>query len=264
MPRQSFRFLRKERPSAERRESEGVGKIRNILITNDDGIAADGLVRLAGAAAAFGRVWVIAPAGQRSAASHSITIREPVDVYPYDFPVEGVRAFTCSGTPADCARIGILHLMPDRPDMLLSGINFGYNMGADIQYSGTVGAAFEADRQGVPAIAVSEGMGDDHRLTDRELPGVLEMLMDRTLPAGQVYNVNFPLCPPEKYRGILENRAVSRESIYRDRYREEERLPRGGIRLRVNGVFNDRSDEGTDFRALTEGYISISAIRNIQ
>lgn len=237
---------------------------RLILITNDDGIGSKGLERLARIASAFGRIWIVAPDGQRSAASHSVTLHGSVDIYPYQYPVEGVRAFTCSGTPADCARIGILHLMPVKPDILLSGINFGYNMASDIQYSGTVGAAFEAERHGVRAIAFSEGNGDDHSLTDRKLPEILHMLIDRKLPAGQVYNVNFPQCSPVECRGILENRTVSRGAIFRDRYREEEKLPGGGIRLHVNGVYNEESEEGTDFRALTDRYISIGVIQNIR
>ena len=238
-------------------------KERLILITNDDGIHSKGLERLAKIASAYGQVWVIAPDGQRSAASHSITLHDSVDIFPYDYPIKGVHAFTCSGTPADCARIGILHLMPVKPDILLSGINFGYNMASDIQYSGTVGAAFEAERQGVPAIAFSEGTGEDHSLTDQKLPEILHMLIDRKLSAGQVYNVNFPQCSSEECKGILENRTVSRDAIFRDRYREEEKLHDGGIRLHVNGIYNEKSEEGTDFRALIDKYISISVIQNI-
>ena len=180
-------------------------KERLILITNDDGIHSKGLERLARMASAYGQIWVVAPDGQWSAASHSITLHDSVDIYPYDFPVKTVRAFTCSGTPADCARIGILHLMPVKPDILLSGINFGYSMASDIQYSGTVGAAFEAERHGVPAIAFSEGTGEDHSLTDQKLPEILHMLIDRKPSAGQVYNVNFPQCSPEECKGILES-----------------------------------------------------------
>lgn len=236
---------------------------RLILITNDDGIHSDGLKRLTETASAFGRVWVIAPDGQRSAASHSITVRHPIDLFPCDFPVKGVRAFTCSGTPADCARIGILYLMPARPDILLSGINYGYNMASDIQYSGTVGAAFEAACHGVPAIAFSEGTGEDHSLTDLKLPEILRMLIDRKLPAGQVYNVNFPQCGPDECKGILENRTVSRGALYRGRYREEEKLPDGGIRLCVDGIYNEECEEGTDFRALIDRFISIGVIQDI-
>jgi 5'-nucleotidase len=79
--------------------------MRSILIVNDDGIEAEGLLRLAALAKEFGEVWVVAPDGQRSAASHAISLHSHVDVYPHDFPIEGVRAFSCSGTPADCVRV---------------------------------------------------------------------------------------------------------------------------------------------------------------
>ena len=118
--------------------------MRTILITNDDGIEAGGIVRLAKAAAEFGEVWVVAPARQMSAASHSITLHSPLDIYPHSFPVPGVRAFSCSGTPGDCVRTGSLSILPRRPDVVLSGINYGYNVASDIQYSATAGAAFEA------------------------------------------------------------------------------------------------------------------------
>ena len=112
--------------------------MKKILITNDDGIRADGIIRLARAAMKYGEVWVVAPEDQRSAASHSISLRDPVDVYPHDFPVAGVRAFSCSGTPADCVRVGCLSVMPEKPDAVLSGINFGYNAASDIQLSASV------------------------------------------------------------------------------------------------------------------------------
>lgn len=88
--------------------------MRSIFITNDDGIDAEGIIRLANTAKEFGDVWVVAPDGQHSAASHSISLREPVDVYPHDFPVEGVHAFSCNGTPADCVRVGTLNIVPHR------------------------------------------------------------------------------------------------------------------------------------------------------
>ena len=102
--------------------------MRTILITNDDGIEAGGIVRLAEAAAEFGEVWVVAPARQMSAASHSITLHSPLDIYPHSFPVPGVRAFSCSGTPGDCVRTGSLSILPRRPDVVLSGINYGFNV----------------------------------------------------------------------------------------------------------------------------------------
>ena len=116
--------------------------MRKILITNDDGIDSGGIARLAAAATAFGEVYVVAPEHQRSAASHCITLHEPFTVRPYDFPVDGVKAWSCSGTPGDCVRIGCLNMVPGGPDAVLTGINHGTNVASDIQYSATAGAAF--------------------------------------------------------------------------------------------------------------------------
>ena len=237
--------------------------MRSILITNDDGIASDGILRLAKAAMAFGEVWVVAPESERSATSHSITLHSPIDVYPYDFPANGVRAYACSGTPADCVRVGSLAIMPQKPDVVLSGINYGYNAASDIQYSATAGAAFEASFQGSLGIAVSEGASSVHEVTDAYLPEVLERLICRTVRPGQILNVNFPGCPLSECRGILENRAVSVGMFYKDHYKEIETLPGGGVRLMVEGVLIQEAEEGTDFRAILEHYVSIGVVTNI-
>ena len=92
---------------------------RKILITNDDGVDAGGISRLAEAAADLGEVWVVAPSGQCSALSHSITLRHSIEVHPYDLGVEKVHAFSCSGTPGDCVRVGALSVMPYKPDVVL-------------------------------------------------------------------------------------------------------------------------------------------------
>ena len=96
--------------------------MRKILVSNDDGIESEGLVRLAVLAKKFGEVWVVAPAKQFSAKSHSTTFWEPVDVWPVDFPVEGVHAYCTSGTPADCVAIGLSCIVPDGPDVVFCGI----------------------------------------------------------------------------------------------------------------------------------------------
>ena len=237
--------------------------MRAILITNDDGIAADGIIRLAEAASAFGEVWVVAPKSQKSAVSHSITLRTYIDVYPYDFPVPGVHAFSCSGTPADCVRIGVLSLMPGRPDVVLSGINDGYNAASDIQYSATAGAAFEASFLGLPAIAFSESAGGMHEVTDAYLPGLLKELIDQEPVPGHILNVNFPGCSLVECRGILYNRTVSRGMFYRDHYRTEQKLPDGGVRLMVEGEYNEDAEEGSDFRAVVDRYISVGMVNNV-
>ena len=238
-------------------------RMRKLLITNDDGISSDGIRRLAEAAKPFGEVWVVAPDGQRSAAAHSITLHSHIDIYPYDFPVEGVHAFSCSGTPGDCVRVGSLNLMPVRPDAVLSGINYGYNSATDLQYSATAGAAFEGAFQGCLSIAFSEGACECHEVTDAYLPGILEKLLEMRLEWGQILNVNFPGCPLSECKGILENRAVSRGTFYHDRYKELCRLPGGGLRLMVDGQYNEEAEEGTDFRAIVDRYVSIGVVNNI-
>lgn len=238
--------------------------MRSILITNDDGILADGLIRLAAAAQKFGEVWVVAPDSQRSAASHSITLHSHIDVFPHDFPVAGVHAFACSGTPGDCVRVGSLNIMPQKPDAVLSGINYGYNVASDIQYSATAGAAFEGSFQGIPSIAVSEQACPCHEVTDAYLDTVLAELIGLHPAEGQILNVNFPGCALTECRGILRNRKVSRGMFYRDHYNILAHLPGGGIRLMVEGDYNEDAEPDTDFRAVVENYISIGIADNIR
>ena len=152
--------------------------MQKILITNDDGIQSDGIIRLARAAKKYGKVWVVAPDGQRSAMSHRITLRETIEFFPVDFPVEGVHAYASTGTPADCVRFGILNIVKEKPDYVFSGINYGYNSGTDIQYSATVGSALEAACAGVHAIAFSEGASECHEVTDAYLEQMLKELME--------------------------------------------------------------------------------------
>ncbi len=237
--------------------------MRKILITNDDGIDSEGIVRLAFAAEDFGEVWVIAPIRQRSAASHSITIREPVDVYPHDFPVKGVRAYSCSGMPADCVRVGSLGVMPYKPDVVLSGINDGFNMGTDLQYSATVGAAFEGAFQGFLSIALSEKFGAPREVTDAYLKEVLKECLEMKVLGNQVINVNFPGCSISDFRGIRRNCRTSGCSVFKDHYNVIEKLEDGGIRYMVEGEHNEECEEDTDFRALMENHISIGIINNV-
>ncbi|MBR5370844.1 MAG: 5'/3'-nucleotidase SurE, partial [Oscillospiraceae bacterium] len=209
--------------------------MHSILITNDDGILSNGLIRLVKAAQAFGKVYVAAPDGQRSAASHAITLHGTIDVYPHAFPVPGVRAFSVSGTPADCIRVGCLSIMPHLPDTVLSGINHGYNVATDLQYSGTVGAAFEGAFQGVRSIALSEAAQDTCPVTDAFLPEILAELLEAETVPGEIINVNFPGCPLSRFRGIRRDCIVSHGAIYHDRYKVTELLPDGGKRLIVDG-----------------------------
>ena len=237
--------------------------MKRILITNDDGVLSDGIVRLAKAAQKYGEVWVVAPDSQRSAASHSISLHHPVTVTPVTFPVSGVKAYSCSGTPGDAVRVGSLNVMPEKPDIVLSGINFGYNVASDIQYSATAGAAFEAEFQGYPAIAFSEASRPEHEVTDMYLEQILDEYIDMPYVPGQILNVNFPYCTASECKGILRDRKVSRLMVYRDHYNVEEELSDGSVRYMVEGVFCSEAEDGTDYRALLDRYVSIGYVRNI-
>ena len=234
-----------------------------ILITNDDGINADGIIRLARSAKKIGEVWVVAPLEQRSAASHSISLHNHIDIYPHAFSVPDVKAFSCSGTPADCVRVGSLNIMPCKPDLVLSGLNNGYNVASDIQYSATAGAAFEGAFQGITSIALSEEADKLHEVSDEYLENILSELSDKKLGFGQIFNVNFPGCQLNECKGILKDRKVSHGMFFRDRYKELEKLENGGIRLMVDGEYNEDAETDTDFKAVVDKYISISIVNNI-
>ncbi|MBR0139164.1 MAG: 5'/3'-nucleotidase SurE [Firmicutes bacterium] len=233
-----------------------------ILITNDDGIRADGLMRLIAAALPYGEIWVIAPESQRSASSHAISLLSPIDIRPYGLGIPGVRAFTCSGTPADCVRVGSVSLMPKKPDLLLCGINRGYNCGTDIQYSGTVGAALEGVFQGFRSVAFSEG-----RLSSDVCEACLETVLAEviSLDPGEnaIINVNFPDCPLPEFKGILRDRTVSKSMLYIDGYALRETREDGTMSFTVDGVYHEEAEEGSDLRAVLDGYISIGRVRNL-
>ena len=236
--------------------------MRKILITNDDGINSDGIVRLARAAVEFGEVWVVAPDSQRSAMSHSVTLRHSIEAWKVDFPVSGVHAFACDGKPADCVRIGVLNIVPEKPDHVFSGINYGYNVASDLQYSATAGAAFEAAFQRVHTIAFSEDACERHEVTDRYLKEIIAELLVKPLAINQIWNVNFPGCRLEECKGILRDRAVSTEVFYKARYKET-RVSEGRIAYMVEGIRNYDASEGTDLKAILDDYVSVGIATNI-
>ena len=234
-----------------------------ILITNDDGIRSDGIIRLAEAAVRIGDVWVVAPESQRSAQSHSITLRHCIDAWKEDFPVKGVNAYACSGTPADCVRIGVLNIVPGKPDLVLSGINYGFNVATDLQYSATAGAAFEAAFQGIHTIAFSEDACDVHEVTDRYLQELLEELVKVSPGHNRIWNVNFPGCRLSECKGILRDRKVcTNRAFYCDTY--DESAGEGcRISYMVNGKRNFIAEEDTDLKAVFENYVSVGLVNNI-
>jgi 5'/3'-nucleotidase len=166
-----------------------------FLVTNDDGIDATGLSALVSAARTVGEPVVVAPAGPQSGVSHAVTWHEGVRIEPRD-----ESRFAIHGTPADCTRLGLLHLVPEAR-WILSGINHGANLGADIYYSGTVAAVREALLHGWPGIAFSHyrksGIEFDWLRATRWITPVLEGLVAKPIEPGVFYNVNLPLLPPD-------------------------------------------------------------------
>jgi len=161
-----------------------------FLLTNDDGIEAPGLEALASAARQLGDAVTVAPAGPQSGVSHAVTWRQGVRIEP-----RGEHRFAIHGTPADCTRLGLLHLIPNA-EWILSGINHGSNLGADMHYSGTVAAVREAVLHGWPGIAVSHfrkgGMEFDWARAAKWLLPILTDLIARPVEPGLFYNVNLP------------------------------------------------------------------------
>ncbi len=166
-----------------------------LLLTNDDGIEAEGLAALTEAARSLGDPIVVAPAGPQSGVSHAVTWHNGVRIEP-----RGEKRFAIHGTPADCIRLGLLHLVTDAK-WILSGINHGANLGADVYYSGTVAAVREAVLHGWPGIAVSHyrksGVAFDWARTTRWLIPILKEIIARPIEAGLFYNINLPNLPHE-------------------------------------------------------------------
>ena len=235
-----------------------------ILVTNDDGIRSEYLAMLAEAAKALGEVTVIAPSQQCSAMSHRITLYRPMEFHPVeDFPVEGVRAYRIDATPADCVRTSFHGLFGkgEEPELVLSGINDGANCGYDILYSATVGAAMEAVLYHVPAICFSQRRGGCDLVMKEHLSSILEELVSRRLGQGEAWNVNFPCCSPEEFRGILYDRKPAQTPFFDDVYYRQER-EEGGWDILLKAEELAGAEEGSDIQALADGYISIGVIRN--
>lgn len=225
-----------------------------FLLSNDDGIDAPGLQALATAARTLGEVTIVAPAGPQSGVSHRVTWEGAVRVEP-----RGENAFALHGTPADCTRIGLLRLAPDA-DWVLSGINHGGNLGADVHYSGTVAAVREAVLHGWPGIAVShyhrKGAAFDWELATRWVTLVLADLLARPVERGLFYNVNLPHLEaadptPEVVFCALDPNPLPLS------YRHEEET--GHF---YDGIYHQRARKaGADVDVCFTGRIAVTAVR---
>ncbi len=167
-------------------------KLPNIFITNDDGIHAPGIKRLYNALKNHAKITIVAPSHEQSAVGLSITIRSPLHIQKIDW--EGIDAWSVSGTPADCVKLGLKVILKEKPDFVISGINRGTNSGRNVLYSGTVGGAIESVMQDVPAIAFScyDFKDTDYASVEKFIPSILLHVTKHPLPKGTLLNVNFP------------------------------------------------------------------------
>lgn len=222
-----------------------------ILLTNDDGIDAEGLKHLVNWAKTLGEVCVFAPKTQQSAKSRSIQIHNPYEVARSDL-FEGIEAYSVDSTPADCVRVAILG-MKKKFDLVISGINNGPNLGADIHYSGTVAACFEAAETGVKAMAVSAAFHSFGNAV-KNLGMVYGEIMRRGMFGfADIVNVNFP----EEGDEILVTRMGP--AIYSDDF---EFLPDGTVKPRLVCLYNGTQDLELDTDATMTGHISVTPLRN--
>ncbi|NVE94835.1 5'/3'-nucleotidase SurE [Altererythrobacter lutimaris] len=234
-----------------------------ILVTNDDGYHAPGLEVLEEIARQFSDdIWVCAPAEEQSGAGHSLTLNHPVRLQKF-----GERRFAVRGTPTDSVMMALRTVMDGPPDLVLSGVNRGANLGDDITYSGTVSAAIEGALAGIRSIALSqvysrEGMGDDVPFSAARDWGakVIEPLLGAQFPARSLVNVNFPPIPAADVKGIRVVRQgfhdYSRGTVV------EGRDPRG-YRYFWFGLdaIEHTLDHGTDLEAIDEGYIAVTPLQ---
>jgi 5'-nucleotidase len=228
----------------------------HLLISNDDGITAQGIQVLSGRMNSLGKVTIVAPDQNRSGASNSLTLESPVRIRK-----TGERNYSVSGTPTDCVHIALTGLLEKDPDMVVSGINAGANLGDDVIYSGTVAAAMEGRFLGLPAIAVSLVFTErpEHYSTAAEAVALLvERLGKDPLPADTILNVNVPDLPLQEINGFEVTRLGQRhraEPVVRTTD------PRGRPMYWIGpaGPGQD-AGPGTDFDAVDRGYISITPI----
>lgn len=236
----------------------------HILVTNDDGIQAPGLLALAQEMRKLGKVTVFAPDKNWSASGHVKTMERPLRVRETVL-ADGTSAFTSDGAPSDCVALPLLGLVEEKIDLVVSGINPNENIGHDVTYSGTVTAAMEAVIWGVSGIAVSLESGNNHhKMLDYSTPAavgrrVAEQVIKEGLPEGVLLNVNVPYLKEDELKGYMITRQGLR--VYRDEL--DRRIdPRGKPYYWIGGEAPTGVDEpGTDFGALRGGYVSITPLQ---
>lgn len=231
-----------------------------LLLTNDDGIGAEGLYILAKELEKEHQVVIAAPHVQRSACGHSITINRPLVIR--EVKLEGIasKAYSMDGTPADCVRVAVDRLSEEKFDMVVSGINKGVNLGTDVIYSGTVSAAVEAAIYKTPSIAVSSEIHRDtanYELAAKTTAAILKKAEKNMIANDIVLNINVPLTEEKNIKGTKVCRLGSR--TYTNTF--VEKLDEyGNISYEILGEANTNSEEDTDVFYLKQGYITLTPL----
>ncbi len=248
-----------------------LGKAR-ILVSNDDGVEAPGLKLLEEIARALAPdVWVVAPEQEQSGASHSLTTRRPLRLRPAPRgeaarerqDESAARRYAVDGTPTDCVMLAIKYLLKDRPpDLVLSGVNAGGNVGEDLTYSGTVAAAMEATLLDIPAIALSQHYRDGEAIpwptAARFAPEVIRRLCELPWPEHTLINVNFPACSPQQVRGVAAT-SQGRRAIADNLTQRLD--PRGRPYYWIGPMREDGiAEPGTDLAAIADRRVSVTPI----
>ncbi|HSR47163.1 MAG TPA: 5'/3'-nucleotidase SurE [Anaerolineales bacterium] len=236
----------------------------HILVTNDDGVTAPGILALATALRRLGPVTVLAPDRNWSASGHVKTMHRPLRVRPIEFG-DGIRAWTTDGAPSDCVALAVLGFVEPRIDVVVSGINPHANLGHDVTYSGTVTAAMEAAIAGLPGLAVSldtpEDTNDpiDYSTAADVAARLTEQVLSRAVPHGLLLNINVPYGPMDSIRGVAVTRQGLR--VYRDALVRRDD-PRGRPYYWIGGESpTGVADPGTDFGALAAHYVSVTPLQ---
>jgi len=230
----------------------------HILLTNDDGIRAPGLAALFQIFKQKHHVSVVAPDREQSATSHRLTIHDPLRAHSFD---EKIQGYSINGTPADCVKLAISQLLPQKPDWVISGINPGANTGFNVFYSGTVAAAREAASMWIPAMSVSIGYSSDidFQGAAKYTSQFLDQFSKQIFPAGTLLNLNFPPCPVSQSKGLK----WVRQAIYHlyDQYdsrTDQRKEPYYWLAQEETPRINENV---TDFGAIEKKYITITPLR---
>jgi 5'-nucleotidase len=232
-----------------------------ILLTNDDGVHAEGLAALERIALTLSDdVWIVAPETDQSGLAHSLTLSEPLRLRQV-----ADRKFALRGTPTDCVIMAVREILPGPPDLVLSGVNAGANMADDVTYSGTIAGAIEGTLQGIRSMAISQAFRHaDERMVpwgvvEQHAPDLIRRLMDVELPDGTFFNLNFPNCPVDAVTGI---EVTSQGKLDFGITIEERKDGRGFPYFWLR--FGDRHGDfraGTDIHALRENAISVTPLK---